>query len=724
MKKYAHKNDKNEYQTIEEHLFNTAKLAGQNAVDDFKEMAYMIGMAHDIGKYADAFQNRLNGGKERFEHSACGAIEYRKLLGSSPFAPMLEFCIACHHTGLQDGGAGILEGTMPYRISEEREKEYTGDWDYGEYKDEITLAVPEFARILNYFKSLLTHADFIELYSFFTRYLFSCLVDADFIETENFCRPDVKRGLKADFQTAGNLLSEKFSKMPADSSLQQARARIQRQAYENSKKDTKISILNMPTGSGKTLCSLKLALDKVLSDASKERIIYVIPYTGIIDQTAKEFNDLFGNVVDILQHHSNYSFEFTDGSDVQTTIEKLKLASENWGAPLIITTAVQFFESLCHYRTSKLRKLHNMANSIIVFDEIHTLPVECLQPCLRGIGYITKYLNSEAIFLSATMPDYTKLFEKYAPECNIEHLIKYTSDFRYFKKADYVNLGRCGFETIAEKAADFKQSLIIVNSKKSAKELYQMVSGNKYHLSTYMTPVDRERTIGLIKDDLLAERPVTVVSTSLMEAGIDLDFEAVFRELNGLDSILQAGGRSNREGKRDRGYVFIFEKDTDAPSKEMRINTAKKLLAEYEDIASSECIEQYYNEIFYFKEKQIDDNSIAKGIKEFHEIPFMTFAKSFKLIKDFSVGVVINKSEECGCMLERLNKGDRTVLRSLQRFTVSLKCNQWENCEFNIALGKGIIEDCGAGVFVLNNMNYYNDETGLDIEYNDDIIFG
>jgi len=345
MEKYAHKNDQDEKQTIKEHLYKTAELAEKNAVALFKSAAHAVGMAHDIGKYADAFQDRLNGGKHRFEHSACGAIEYRKLMKNDGFAPMLEYCIACHHTGLQDGGAGLMEGTMSYRISEGREKEYVGNWDYSDYKDEITLEVPDFTEIKKYFKSLKSSEDFVELYAFFTRYLFSCLVDADYIETETFCKPDVKRGLKADFQAAGDLLSERLSQMPSDSALQAARSRIQKQAYENSKEGSKISILNMPTGSGKTLCSLKLALDKILSDNSKERIIYVIPYTGIIEQTAREFNDIFGNVVDILQHHSNYSFEQDGDSEDQTTMEKLKYASENWDAPMIITTAVQFFET-------------------------------------------------------------------------------------------------------------------------------------------------------------------------------------------------------------------------------------------------------------------------------------------------------------------------------------------------------------------------------------------
>ncbi len=718
MEKYAHTTDDGRQQPLIAHLTGTAELAEQYAVDLFKPLAHAIGLAHDIGKYAIAFQNRLAGSKVPFEHSACGAIEYRKLFEQSPnapFAPLFAYCIACHHTGLQDGGSGSKEGTMPYRIAKKRENQYVGDCDYSAYKDAVTLEIPDFTALMKHLHDMHTAQDLVELYAFFTRYLFSCLIDADYINTEKFCKPEICREQKADFQTANRLLSQELSKLPSDTPLRAARTRIQNQAYQNANENAKIHILNMPTGSGKTYCSLKLALDKVLSDKHKKRIIYVIPYTGIIDQTAKKFHDLFKDIVPILQHHSNFTFEPANGDEDKTTMERLKLASENWDSPMIITTAVQFFESVCHYRKSSLRKLHNMADSIIVFDEIHTLPTECLQPCIRAVGYIIKFLNSEAIFLSATMPDYTKLFEAYAPDCPVVHLIKDTSDFTYFKNVQFANLGKCAYETIAEKAAQCSNSLIIVNSKKSARELYKIITGKKYHLSTLMTPVDREQIIKKITDDLKATIPITVVSTSLIEAGIDLDFAVVFRELNGLDSILQAAGRCNREGRRAFGSVYIFEQENLAPSKDMRINTTKRLLEQFSDITAKECIEQYYNEIFYFNKEKIEENSIANGVERPDEIPFMTFAKKFQLIQDNSIGVVINQDETSNQLLKRLKNGDHSVLRSLQQYTVPLKYNFSENCEFQTAFRKGIIEDYNTGVFVLNNNQYYNEEYGLDV---------
>ncbi len=740
--KYAHKSDDGRKQTIKEHLEQTARLAENNAVGIFKPFAYDAGLAHDVGKYADAFQKRLDGSTEKYEHSACGAIEYKELLDiqknkpskeeliDKMFAPMMEFCIACHHTGLQDGGntaeanQNIGDGTMNVRISSKRKADYTGDRDYSDYKKEIMIIKPDFKVLFDLLSREKTPKDRIELYAFFTRYIFSCLVDADFIDTERFCQPDLSRGLTADFDAAYENLEKKFASYKNVTELQRSRSRIQRQAYENNDKKASVSILNMPTGSGKTLCSLKLALNMLRSDNTKKRIIYVIPYTGIIDQTAGEFEKIFNGSVRILQHHSNYSPE-KNNEDISTA-DKLRLACENWDAPFIITTAVQFFQSFYECRTSALRKVHNMADSIIVFDEIHTLPVEVLQPCLRAVGYITRFLNSKAIFLSATMPDYSKLFEKYAPECKITHLIRNTSDFDYFKKAEYVNLGKTDFEAVAEKASLCGSSLIIVNSRRSAKNVYDLLEGNKYHLSTYMTPYDRRRIIAKIKNDLNNNVKTTVVSTSLIEAGIDLDFEMVFREINGLDNILQAGGRCNREGLRDKGTVYIFETDSSFPKgkTDIRINAAKRLTEKYKDISAPECIVEYYNEIFYFNKETIEKNSIAADTYSPAEINFRTYAEKFKLIDDDTIGVVVPQNDECLRFIKMLETGEgdrRTVIRRLQSYSAPLKC-RGENSEYNKARDTGIIRETEYGITLLTDMKFYDEETGLDVEKSNDVF--
>lgn len=323
--------------------------------------------------------------------------------------------------------------------------------------------------------------------------------------------------------------------------------------------------------------------------------------------------------------------------------------------------------------------------------------------------------------MSATMPDYSKLFNAYAPDCKITHLITDRTDFACFKKADFVNLGKTDFEAVAAKASECRSSLIIVNTKKSAREMYGLISGNKYHLSTNMTPFDRENVIDKIKRDLNEGKNITVVSISLIEAGIDLDFETVFREINGLDSILQAGGRCNREGRRDSGTVFVFETDKSNPRNDMRSSSAKHLLESRDDISAPDCIERYYSEVFFNLSDEIKRNTIAAECKSPATIPFRTFAEKFKLIKEETIGVFVLQNDDARGLLKRLENGERGVVKSLQKYAVSLKC-RGENSEFERALKQGVIARNSEGFFVVTREENYLSEKGLDIDKAADIF--
>lgn len=715
----AHISGDGRMQTVLEHLNGTAALAEENAVDMFKTLAHAAGKAHDLGKYAKAFQDRLSGSSVRYEHSVCGAIEYSESLYAKSketafSAYMLMYCIAGHHTGLPDGGTqNDTDTTLRGRLK--NKANYCGDQDYSAYRTETELEFPECKEITDAIIS--DPKNHIETFAFFTRYLFSCLTDADYLDTEKFCDPQTDRRLTADFGAVLSSVNAKLSSFKKITELQKARQRLQQQAYIHGKEQTEISILNIPTGSGKTLCSLKIALEKILSSNDrKKRIIYVIPYTSIIEQTADLFGDIFGKYADILEHHSNYSFD--DVGNEPSTAEKLKKASENWDSPFIITTSVQFFESIYHFKGSSLRKLHNMADSVIIFDEIHLLPTELLQPCLRGIGNIVKYLNSEAIFLSATMPDYSELFKRYIPNCTVTELVTDRTDFRYFQKCRYIYLGKTEADSLLEKAQLFRSSLIVVNKRRTARELYKNISGNKYHLSSYMTAADRSKTIAGIRFDLENNIPVTVVSTSLIEAGVDLDFKAVFREIAGLDNIIQTGGRCNREGLEKSGDVFIFETD-EKPVRELQIpvNIVRSLFDEYEDISSPECIREYYRRLHKENDGRIDNNSIDTGNINIMSIPFRTYAEQFSFIKDDSVGVVIRNCKEAEELYDKLKWGNFSVKRKLQKYTVSLKRYELEQ-----AMKLGIVNDFGTGVLTLTNPDHYSAETGLDLELADDKI--
>ena len=696
------------------------------SVDLLKPIAKKASLYHDIGKYALNFQKRLDNDKVKFSHAACGALEYKKFADKNDcFAPLMEYCIAGHHTGLMDGGtvadssdSPTLSGTL------KRENEYTGESDYSAYATEIefaTLTQEERTPLYNELLSAKDPTELIERYAFFTKYVFSCLTDADFLDTEIFCNKNVERGMSGDFKMALDKLNRELSDMPSNTPLRQARSRIQQQAFDNSVNKSHISILDMPTGSGKTLCSLKLALE-----SGKKRIIYVIPYTSIIEQTANKFEKMFGDVLHVLQHHSNYSYD-GNTEEEKKTAEKLKKTCENWDAPLIITTSVQFFQSIYHYKGSALRKLHNLRDSVIVFDEIHLIPTELLRPCLKAVGYITKYLNSEALFLSATMPDYSKLFDKFLPDVNYNKLVTDRTNFKYFKKCEYKDMGRTTLETIAENASRCKNALIVVNTKKTAAELYYLVQGEKYHLSANMTPAHRSRVIEVVRKKLENGEHITVVSTSLVEAGVDLDFNTVFRQLSGLDSILQAGGRCNREGKDDKGYVYVFDIDETyrkGSDLAMRINKTKGLLEKYQDITSYDCIKEYYDGIFDFNQSRIAENSIAKyneqsnsfdrqGLMSPYSIPFRSYAMQFEYISADTISIVIDDPNDQTCheLVETLRNGDMSVRRALQKYSVSVYMNVFKDL-----YSQGVLNDHGTGIFILENQSYYNNETGLTTE--------
>ncbi|WP_337669332.1 CRISPR-associated helicase Cas3' [Ruminococcus bicirculans (ex Wegman et al. 2014)] len=726
MKYYAHTREDGERQTVKAHLTGVSEKAEKFSVDLLKPIAKKASLYHDIGKYALNFQKRLDDDKVKFSHAACGALEYKKFADKNDcFAPLMEYCIAGHHTGLMDGGtvadnsdSPTLSGTL------KRENEYTGDNDYSAYTTEIdfaTLTQEERTPLRNELRSAPNPTELIERYAFFTKYVFSCLTDADFLDTEIFCNKNVERGMSGDFKKALDKLNRELSNMPSNTPLRQARSRIQQQAFDNSVNKSHISILDMPTGSGKTLCSLKLALE-----SGKKRIIYVIPYTSIIEQTANKFEKMFGDVLPVLQHHSNYSYD-GNTEEEKKTAEKLKRTCENWDAPLIITTSVQFFQSIYHYKGSALRKLHNLRDSVIVFDEIHLIPTELLRPCLKAVGYITKYLNSEALFLSATMPDYSKLFDKFLPDVNYNKLVTDRTNFKYFKKCEYKDMGRTTLETIAENASRCKNALIVVNTKKTAAELYNLVQGEKYHLSANMTPAHRSRVIEVVRNKLENGEHITVVSTSLVEAGVDLDFNTVFRQLSGLDSILQVGGRCNREGKDAKGYVYVFDIDETyrkGSDLAMRINKTKGLLEKYQDITSYDCIKEYYDGIFDFNQSRIAENSIAKyneqsnsfdrqGLMSPYSIPFRSYAMQFEYISADTISIVIDDPNDQTCheLVETLRNGDMSVRRALQKYSVSVYMNVFKDL-----YSQGVLNDHGTGIFILENQSYYNNETGLTTE--------
>lgn len=713
MEYIGHTSDDGRKQLLLDHLNGTSKLCRENANEFWADIAEFVGQIHDIGKYTSGFQKRINGAENiRVEHAICGAKEVAKAPPKS-YVPMIEYCVAGHHSGLPDGGTkvdGEEDPTLHGRM-----KRKTGD--YSAYENEVKLEYPK--DNLRELFDVSNQREIIERYSFFTRYLFSCLTDADFIDTERFVTTNTDRGIDGDFQKAYEKVCEKLNSFKIETKLQESRSIIQEQVYKSVESNANVYTLNMPTGSGKTLCSIRAAL-KTAIENKKKRIIYVIPYVSIIEQTAKVFEDIFGDVLPVLQHHSNYDFDDDKNEDEnEITSEKLKRSCENWDAKLIVTTNIQFFESLYHYKGRRLRKLHNLADSVIIFDEIHMLPIDYIQPCLRAIGYVTKYLNSTAILMSATMPNYDKFMERYMSGVKIENAVKDTSLFNVFDKCRYEYIGKCELASLAEKAQEYDNALIIVNKRKTARELYDICSGNKYHLSTYMTPLHRSEIIAKIKEDIKNGINTTVISTSLIEAGVDLDFKAVFREIAGIDNILQSGGRCNREGKMDMGDVFVFETDGgNYQTKKksdiiIRANITRNLFEEFENISTDKCIKEYYGRLLNYKEKKIEENTITAIMGNdlrIDGIPFRTYAESFNFIDNQVIGIVIPCDENRG-LIKELKDGKLSVKRNLQRYSASVNKDEFKEL-FQI----GIIETLDCGVCILANTDYYKSDVGLALE--------
>lgn len=713
MEYIGHTSDDGRKQLLLDHLNGTSKLCRENANEFWADIAEFVGQIHDIGKYTSGFQKRINGAENiRVEHAICGAKEVAKAPPKS-YVPMIEYCVAGHHSGLPDGGTkvdGEEDSTLHGRM-----KRKTGD--YSAYENEVKLEYPK--DNLRELFDVSNQREIIERYSFFTRYLFSCLTDADFIDTERFVTSNTDRGIDGDFQKAYEKVCEKLNSFKIETKLQESRSIIQEQVYKSVESNANVYTLNMPTGSGKTLCSIRAAL-KTAIENKKKRIIYVIPYVSIIEQTAKVFEDIFGDVLPVLQHHSNYDFDDDKNEDEnEITSEKLKRSCENWDAKLIVTTNIQFFESLYHYKGRRLRKLHNLADSVIIFDEIHMLPIDYIQPCLRAIGYVTKYLNSTAILMSATMPNYDKFMERYMSGVKIENAVKDTSLFNVFDKCRYEYIGKCELASLAEKAQEYDNALIIVNKRKTARELYNICSGNKYHLSTYMTPLHRSEIIAKIKEDIKNGINTTVISTSLIEAGVDLDFKAVFREIAGIDNVLQSGGRCNREGKMDMGDVFVFETDGgNYQTKKksdiiIRANITRNLFEEFENISTDKCIKEYYGRLLNYKEKKIEENTITAIMGNdlrIDGIPFRTYAESFNFIDNQVIGIVIPCDENRG-LIKELKDGKLSVKRNLQRYSASVNKDEFKEL-FQI----GIIETLDCGVCILANTDYYKSDVGLTLE--------
>jgi len=733
----AHRQENtNRVQTIREHSEETAALAASFCVEEMKETVYASAMLHDVGKYQRSFQCYIRGDhRKRIPHAVCGAKALSERYPAGLASQMMEYMVAGHHAGLMDYGSKsdiaddpTLCGTLIRKTE-----------PFDGYRTELAISDVDQAALLRYLiRDCATPEDAAEKFAFFTRYGFSCLTDADSLNTETFETGHPRAELKADFAACLARVNARLAGFRAETPLQAARSRLQAQVFERSGTDADVYFMNMPTGSGKTLCGLKFALERAIR-SGKKRLLYVIPYNSIIDQTAQTFEQLLGDDAAILRHQSTWVYEDAQALDEDEKLARTK-ATENWDAQIIITTVVQFFDSMYGDRRSQLRRLHNMQDAVLVFDEAHLLPRDYLQPCLKGIAYLVKYLRCEAVLLTATMPNYTALFERYGlPGLVTADLVPQRQDFTAFRKCLYVSLGILSDESLILRAMESPTCLVIVNSRKSARELYAACpAGRKFHLSTWMTVLDRQRVIREIRESLQAleqrypgltdvprDERIAVFSTSLVEAGVDFDFHTVFRELTGLDSILQSGGRCNREGKQAMANVYVVEREgsAGAPANDARVAITRELMRSFDPLDTPECIVAYYARLFAAHEDELTRRSIVEFAKAREcfdprnptRLPFRSYAQVFHLIDAPTCAIAVPCDAASRALIARIPAGlSVKERRQLQMYACSVTLR-----DFQQLLNMHMVESDESGLCWLKREADYDPETGIRFECGD-----
>ncbi len=471
--------------------------------------------------------------------------------------------------------------------------------------------------------------------------------------------------------------------------------------------------LTVPTGGGKTVASLAFALAQA-KNQGMQRIVYVVPYTAVIEQTADTFRAILGED-QVLEHHSGVLSDI-EAEATHSQIQKAK-AAENWDMPVVVTTAVQFFESLYASRSSKCRKLHNLARSVILFDEAQMLSLNYLRPCVFAMAQLATGYGASIVLCTATQPALAPLFREYLPEVDtVELCPPGTFQWGPFQRVVFQKSGELSWMQLAERIQAAAQALCIVNSRKNAQTLYALLDEDgRYHLSTLMCPSHRRSVLREIRARLQEGRPCRVVSTSLIEAGVDVDFPAVFREEAGLDAVLQAAGRCNREGRHpaQESIVTVFKAETPPPPMfRTAIGVGRMILEQYDDLSSPAAIHAYFQELLDVKGKAAQDSKGLLDLMQNTPFPFQTVAQRFKLIENDTRTVYIPMDAQAKSLLQQLHSGHagKTLFRKLGQYGVSIYPQH-----FDALFDAGVLEilDCGAAV--LTDMELYHNETGLSL---------
>jgi CRISPR-associated endonuclease/helicase Cas3 len=705
---YAHSNDGpvEGWQPLEAHLRNVAEIAADFARPfGGEEWAKILGDNHDLGKGTLTWQawlrnvnNVVDEFAPYFEGHPTHANEGAQWLSkhSAQAGKLMAYCVAGHHGGLPNWIEGAVGSGLKARLENDM--------------PEILSAVePDIPQEL----PLDLHQDRLGFqFQFYVRMLFSCLVDADWLDTERFMDEGkaVWRSGYPELDKLSKIFWEHFDllrgKANPTSKVNQQRERVLKDCLNAASMEPGLFSLTVPTGGGKTLASLAFALKHAI-EHGKRRVIYVIPYTSIIEQNAAVFREMLGEDA-VLEHHCNF---IPDEADWKT-----RLASENWDAPIIVTTNVQFFNSFYANKPSKCRKLHNVADSIVIFDEVQAIPVERLKPCVEVIKELSINYGVTSVLCTATQPaiEYSEQFQSGLK--GVREVVKDVPDLFYsLKRTEERFIGLLEERELAQRLADEDQVLCIVNTRQQALDVFEALpeSEESIHLSALMHPAHRTRKLDEIRQRLKDGLTCRVVSTQLIEAGVDVDFPCVYRAITGIDSIAQAAGRCNRNGKSEIARpvnVFKFPENSSSSFFRKTAQSAAKLFDVYSGrLTDPECVREYFSDYFWKNQQRMDDFGTLQHCLQAAtlDIQFRKIAE-FQMIKTATIPIIIALEERAVDWVRSLEYVEHAggIFRKLQKFTVQIY-------PYDFSKIQDWMEEPIPGVYVLRSKELYSQSTGL-----------
>lgn len=680
--------DKRDWQKLDEHSLNVAELAARFGRPlGIARAATLAGLLHDLGKYNPDFQALLTGSKERVDHSTAGAaiICQRTTGDNRRIGELIAYAIAGHHAGLPD-----MNGTALSTLAE-RLQRFSPDSIDPAWEQELSLDTTDLVPAFQWEKVDRARAAF--QFALLGRMIFSCLVDADFKDTERYYDGIEHRSRDRDWPELAAILPGLIDRYEAHMArfgepvgeLNQLRASILAHVRGRATEPPGLYTLTVPTGGGKTLASLGFALDHAQAHGHS-RIICAIPFTSVIDQTAAIFREVLGDDA-VLEHHSAI-----DEEKAASGRDKLKLAMEDWAAPIVVTTNVQLFESLFAARTSSARKLHNIANSIIILDEAQTLPRPLLLPVVRTLDALARDYGCTIVLCTATQPALDRAnFPEGLPLAGKELAPDPEHLAQRLRRVTLRHAGPMSDDAIIAELADSPQGLVIVNSRKHALQLYRAseaagLSG-LVHLTTRQYATHRRLILADVRQRLEQGAPCRLIATSLVEAGVDLDFPRAWRAEAGLDQIAQAAGRVNREGKRpiEQSLVTIFEAPDNPAPPEIKGLTGdmRRMMDHYDDLFAPAAMAAFFREVYWrhgagLDRGRVDGEPILSKFtvdRSGTNFSYRSAAENFRMIESGMLPVIIRGDETAEQAIEQLEiekVPSGALARKLQTYIVQV----------------------------------------------------